>query len=454
MDLKCDHCGRRFNTNTRLYMHKQNSHRTPSILLVKHNKQRSHSIPSGFKRKRNKSDGDSSRNKRKHSHPIPSGFKRKREESDDDSHKNKRKHIVDDELDDGLQVIDEVVDDDEHDDGLKIIDEVDDDDEHDDGLKIIDEIDDDDEHDDGLKIIDEIDDDDEHEDGLKIVDEVDDDDEHDEGLEIKDQYDDDNNPGDRRFRPKINVSTRKPNYKVLYQNCIKKYRRLKLKCEKLLNDLNNKRKQELKQKLEEVRKKYNQDITWLKRTHERKMDDLEQLKDITCDDKIRNIERKHQSEIGNLNAQHDAKINDLEEECEAKIKALNDHIKDLQKDDDEDFSTLSKAIFNCTTMEEIFEIQRLIKNHQIDVVVQKHLKTLQNLFLSLSYGIIPICDPQRRRISNSQRQLVEQIQNSSSPTAKRHIKEKRNEVINLFTIINDSLKLVRNSFNRYASLGV
>ena len=401
MDLKCDHCERRFTTNARLYMHKQNSHRTPSVLLVKHNKH--------------------------HTHSTPSGFKRKHEESDDDDggpRRNKRKRIADDEHDSGLQIIDEVNDDSENDSGLVVVDEVDGDSEDDEGLEVVDEVDDASEDDEGLEVVDEIDD------------------------------DDGDDPGaDKGSRPKINVSPHKPNYKVLYQNCIKKYRRLMLTCEKKLNDLNNKRKRELRQKLAELHMKHNQNMAALKRTYERRMDDLEQLKDITCDDKITAIENKHQSEIDKLNAERATKIADLEADCEAKLKVLNIHIKELEDDDHEEFSSLSKAIFNCTTMEEIFEIQRLIKNHQIDVVVQKHLKTLQNLFLSLSYGIVPICDAQRKRITYSQRDLVERIQNSSTTTAKREIRAGRGEIINLFTIINDSLKLVRNTFNRYAGPG-
>ena len=78
-------------------------------------------------------------------------------------------------------------------------------------------------------------------------------------------------------------------------------------------------------------------------------------------------------------------IDGLESECEDKIKKLTDHIKSLQ-DDDSTLNSLIDAIFNCMTMEEIFEIQNLIKNHQLDNVVQRHLKTLQNLLLGLSYG--------------------------------------------------------------------
>ena len=121
------------------------------------------------------------------------------------------------------------------------------------------------------------------------------------------------------------------------------------------------------------------------------------------------------------------------------------------KEGDENLSSLAKAIFNCTSMEEIFEIQRLIKNHQLDIVVERHLPTLQNLFFSLSYGVLPICQPQRAKVTNNQRYLVEKIQSSSKHTAKRLIKENKDSITNLFTIIKDSIKLARNSYNRYGT---
>ena len=71
------------------------------------------------------------------------------------------------------------------------------------------------------------------------------------------------------------------------------------------------------------------------------------------------------------------------------------------------------------------------------------------MFLSISYGILPICQPQRDTITDSQRELVGKIQNSSLNITKRLLKENREEVANLFSIIEDSLNLARNSFNRY-----
>ena len=104
-------------------------------------------------------------------------------------------------------------------------------------------------------------------------------------------------------------------------------------------------------------------------------------------------------------------------------------------------------------MEEIFELQNLIKNHQIDILFQRHLKTLQNILLSLSFCILPICQPQREKVTDKQRNLVEKIQSSSGNTAKRLIKSNREDVTNLFSIINDSLKLARNSYNNMVQIG-
>ena len=53
------------------------------------------------------------------------------------------------------------------------------------------------------------------------------------------------------------------------------------------------------------------------------------------------------------------------------------------------------------------------------------------------------------RFSERERELVGKIQNSSFNTAKGILKENREEIANLFSIIEDSLNLARNSFNRY-----
>ena len=89
----------------------------------------------------------------------------------------------------------------------------------------------------------------------------------------------------------------------------------------------------------------------------------------------------------------------MKKEFEEKIDVIIKH----KKWEDEE------AIFNCTTLGEIFEIENLIKSQRINELQDRHYKTLKNICLSLSYGILPICQPQRNTITESQRKLVEKI---------------------------------------------
>ena len=304
---------------------------------------------------------------------------------------------------------------------------------------------------------------DEDDTGLEVIDEVDDDtdSELDDDLEIIDEYDrppdvlsdddedDDLPPPSNPVQPSIPSS--QLNYRKLYEKCRQNYNKMKSRCKNKLEALNRKHKAHLKRKLDELNDKYDADIVDIRERFRKQMNELEQAKTFEINDRVTGIQNEHQATIERMGIEYQAKMAELDAECEDKIKTLKTHIKDLQ-DESEEFTSLSKAIFNCTTIEEIFEIDRLVKNHRLDVVAQKHLKTLQNLFLSLSYGILPLCDAQRKMVTPKQRELVDKIQSSSGVTAKRYLKENHNEVVNLFTVIHDSLKLMRNTFNRYGTL--
>ena len=307
---------------------------------------------------------------------------------------------------------------------------------------------------------------DELDDGLKIIDEFKDEDYKDDGLYVDSDEDMDsiiNPPQDistdednADLPPPSNpvqppIASSQLNYKALYEKCRQDYNKMKLSCKKQLRAADRKHKADLKRELNELNDKRDADIAALREQLRKQMSDLEQAKNIEFDDHIRRIQNEQQLTIQRMGIEHQDIIAELEAECEQRIKVLKTLIKDLQ-DEEEEFTNLSKAIFNCTTIEEIFEIDRLVKNHRLDVVARDHLKTLQNLFLSLSYGILPICDIQRKMVTPRQRELVEKIQSSSGATAKRYLKENHNEVINLFTVIHDSLKLMRNTFNRYGTL--
>ena len=192
-------------------------------------------------------------------------------------------------------------------------------------------------------------------------------------------------------------------------------------------------------------KKLNKErLTELKEEHKEKLDEKMLQKDKRHKDEISRITEKFEDEM----KEKDKKWKEMEKEFEERINNLN-NLLDSKQEDEAYLTPLAQAIFNCTTMEEIFEIKNLIENYKVNELTVNHFKTLQNMFLSLSYGVLPICQPQRDNITDSQRELVGKIRNSSFVTAKGLLRENREQIANLFSIVGDSLKLARNSFNRY-----
>ena len=302
-------------------------------------------------------------------------------------------------------------------------------------------------------------------------------DENDPGLEIVDSYDRSekkrrreiekkNRAKNRKFKNVSDEDKRNPNLKVL-DNYNQSFKEDCKKCEKEKSDL--------KKEIEDVIKNCN------KRIEEEKdkcRDNIKNIKE-TCRDILETKDRQHKADITELNEQFEksvkqkeeiykVELDNREEEHEDEIKTKNEEFEEMKNEfeekidvlikhkkwedeEEETITPLAQAIFNCTTIGEIFEIENLIKSQRINELQDKHYKTLQNMFLSLSYGILPICQPQRNTITETQRKIVEKIQGSSKSTAKKLVLENREEIANLFSIIEDSLVLARNSFNRYGN---
>ena len=218
-------------------------------------------------------------------------------------------------------------------------------------------------------------------------------------------------------------------------------------CKDMIDD----EKEKCRDTLLGVKRENKQRLEVLKESHKDEVIKIEK----TCEDKLSKIDKVHKIEIDNLTEKFEDEMKEKKKQFEAmekdfktKIDMLHKHLRSEQEDEDY-LTPLAGAIFNCTSMEEIFEIKNLIERYKVDELTDKHYKTLQNMFLSLSYGVLPICQPQRDTITDSQRELVGKIQNSSFNAVKDILNKNRKEIANLFTIIEDSLKLARNSFNRY-----
>lgn len=413
MSLKCEICNKIFTTNASLYIHKQSQHKKPTLLIMNHDhdeklsKNQDPQLDNGLEVV---DEFDIKKQKRKRKQSFNDQHPKKIKNNPQDLSEN---NAINDNESNELESIDEYIYSDQDDNELQVIDEVNDDDDEQNNkdLEIIDQEDYDDQDDDGLKVIDEVNNDDQDSKDLQNVDE-------------------------------LSIKEKSINYKQMYEKCLKTKQKLKIKFRKLMDVAIKKHRQERKK----IQNNYNDRISKLKKNHEKEINDLENLKDAECKEKIDTLQKKNSE----MQAAYKKQITDLELECENKIQKLTQHIKSLENDD-ASLSILSKAIFNCTTMEEIFEIQRLVKNHQIDIVVQEHLKTLQNLFLSLSFGILPICQPQREKVTDRQRNLVDKINSSSARTVKQLIKANRSDITKLFDIISESIKMARNSYNRYGT---
>ena len=290
-------------------------------------------------------------------------------------------------------------------------------------LKIIDEYDSKDkrktsETDDGLQIIDKYDgsdsDDPQLDNGYEIIDSYDADDQSDSGLTVVDEVEE-------------------LDYKKIYRKCIQSKEFLEATW---------------RHKFNRFKKEYNDDLGKKTLMYKEKLKKFGEEMEGKYDSRISQLKNDHGEKIKNLADRAKQEMDEYEKQCQEKIKNLKNHIQSL-KDDDDEMSTLTKAIFNCTTIEEIFKIQKLVKNHQFEELVQNHLPTLQNLLLSLSYGILPICQPQRDRVTDDQRDVVEKLQVATRQNAKTILEKKQFEMVNLFAIIKDSIKLARNTYNKY-----
>jgi len=395
MSLQCDKCGKSYPTNASLYQHKHLAHPKPKLMLVNH----SHDGSKSSKRPRSYNLPHPKPKKREMLPPVTKQDQPREKPRDYEIKPNPDPQKYDGQDDKGLKVVDSYGDDEQGDDGLRVVDSYDDG-QGDDGLRVVDSYDDDSQGDGQLKIIDSYDDDGQSDSNLTVID-----------------------------------SFNTPNYKALYEDCLKSKKDIKKGCQ---------------QKLDNIRRKHEEKISDLKESYRGRLREFGDKMKEEYEERIEKMRDVHGKAVQTLQGAHDKVMKDYEQNCKRKIKLLSDQLQAV-KDDDEDLSNLAKIIFNCTTMEEIFQIQKLVKNHQIDELVQKHLPTLQNLFLSLSFGVLPICQPQRDQVTDEQRRVVEQLQVASQSSAKNILKNKRGEVINLFTIISDSIKLARDAYSRYGT---
>ena len=146
------------------------------------------------------------------------------------------------------------------------------------------------------------------------------------------------------------------------------------------------------------------------------------------------------------------KLNQRNLNCKAKINVLKRQLQEFEEfDGDKELHGLSKVIFNGVTIQELNKIRGLVSENKITQLLRgrKNIITLQKQFLGLIYGILPITNPQRVALTDGEKNMVRSRENATIEEVKLYIQKNSNTIRTLFSTINDSIKLVTDSYQKY-----
>ena len=142
-------------------------------------------------------------------------------------------------------------------------------------------------------------------------------------------------------------------------------------------------------------------------------------------------------------------------ELEAKIAVLKDQLKECEEfgESEYDLTKISKSVYNSVTIGEFNRLRNLIANNQIDALLRgrKNLLALQKMASGLTYGVIPITNPQRIALTANEKNLVKNIETATIDNVRNNIRRNLPVFLKLFSTIEDSLKLVAKSFMKYGA---
>ena len=126
-----------------------------------------------------------------------------------------------------------------------------------------------------------------------------------------------------------------------------------------------------------------------------------------------------------------------------KTPAIN-QIHDLETED-KLLNSVNKTIFKKSTIKKFQHILALLNQNKIDEIIEKH-QTLKILCRGLVCGVIPVCEVQRRKVSDVQRRLVDNILDLPSKESKMLLQSKKNDLLKLLRIVDKSLKFIVKTF--------
>ena len=159
-------------------------------------------------------------------------------------------------------------------------------------------------------------------------------------------------------------------------------------------------------------------------------------------------------ETQNRLVKYQADILSLKEErkdLKAKVEELNRALEELKYEGNH-FNKDTKQIFNYVSIEEIEKLRHLFKNKMFDRIKRKgNVNIIQKIAMGLLRRYIPICTPQRTVITDQQRDLIRNIEKSTTNKTEKLIAENIELVSNFMFKIYTSIKMVVQLYDKYGS---
>ena len=114
---------------------------------------------------------------------------------------------------------------------------------------------------------------------------------------------------------------------------------------------------------------------------------------------------------------------------------------------------MTKKIYNCISIQEISHLRNLFRRNKWDEIIKsKNIAVILRLIVGIDNDAIPICNPQTSNITSKQRELIHTLKTSSPSDALNIIRGNRSSIESLFKILDQSLRMMVNLFNKYGSI--
>lgn len=143
----------------------------------------------------------------------------------------------------------------------------------------------------------------------------------------------------------------------------------------------------------------------------------------------------------------------LNDECDEKIRNYDKQLTELKEfgQGDYELDTISKSVINSVSVDDYIKIRDLISQNKLSSVLRsrRYLLALRKIFMGLTYGIIPVTTPQRIALSKEEKDMVGKLETATADQIRSFIKQNKPIFLKLFSVINDSIKLVVKSFSKY-----